>query len=87
MKRAIILAVLLSMALQGQARAWPEYQDIRKPGGGMDFDTANTACSQKTGDRYGETRAHKTCMLGHGWRSQHCPYRVSQDSLRDCRPD
>ena len=88
MRWIIILSVLLSSAaLGGKACAWPEYQDVRKAGSGAEFDTANNYCSQKTGDRYGETRAHKTCMLGQGWRSEHCPYRVSEDSLRDCRPD
>jgi hypothetical protein len=88
MRRLIILSALLSsVALGGSASAWPEYQDVRKAGGGAEFDTANNYCSQKTGDRYGETRAHKTCMLSQGWRSEHCPYRVSEDSLRDCKPD
>jgi hypothetical protein len=91
MKRIIIMAtLLLSAVLNGEAGAVPEYEDISKPGRGMDFDTANNDCTQKTGDRYGETRAHKKCMLSHGWRSEKCPGLVTEDAynnFRGCRPD
>jgi hypothetical protein len=87
MKRTIIMAILLLSAVLDQAAAAPEYDDVRKPGRGMDFDAANNDCTQKTGDRYGETRAHKKCMLSHGWRSMYCPKLVTEGDWTGCRRD